>query len=193
MSAQPQFGPEWSYESYLALERRSDIRHEYYQGLVYAMSGGTREHSLIIMNLVRILSTQFLGTSCEIHSGDLLVAYRPREAAFYPDVSVVCGDVELEWDKRDVLLNPTLLIEVLSESTERKDMFVKLPVYQTMPSVQEIMYVRQERVHITHWTRDGNDWPTVFHRDLTGEITLSPVGCTLKIADIYDRITWPDV
>jgi Uma2 family endonuclease len=191
MAALPQFGAEWTYESYLAFERQNDARHEYYQGLVYAMSGGTREHSLIIGNLFRLLSVHVLGGPCEAHMGELLVASRPHDAAFYPDVSVVCGDVELEWDRGDVLLNPTLIIEVLSESTERKDLHVKLPIYQAMPSVQDILYVRQERIHITHWQRDGEDWPTVFYRERTDNITLTSVGYTLKVVDIYDRIVFP--
>jgi len=184
---------EWTYESYLDFERRSETRHEYHQGAVYAMSGGTREHSLIASNIVISLGSQVKGQGCEVHTSDMLVAYPPREAAFYPDVSMICGDPLFEKGKGDVLLNPTLVVEVLSQSTERKDYTIKLPIYQAMSSVMEILYVRQDRIHITHYKRDGDDWPTVFYRALTDEILLESIGCTLQVADVYERISWDEV
>lgn len=115
----------------------------------------------------------------------------PRDAAFYPDVSVVCGQAQFErGNSGDVLLNPTLVVEVLSESTQRKDPIIKMPIYQVMPSVMEILYVRQDRVHVTHYKRDGDDWPTVFYRTLTDDIILESIGCILHVADIYEHITW---
>ena len=184
---------EWTYESYLDFERRSETRHEYHQGAVYAMSGGTREHSLIASNIVISLGSQVKGQGCEVHTSDILVAYPSPAAAFYPDVSMICGDPLFEKGKGDVLLNPTLVVEVLSQSTERKDYTIKLPIYQAMSSVMEILYVRQDRIHITHYKRDGDDWPTVFYRALTDEILLESIGCTLQVADVYERISWDEV
>jgi Uma2 family endonuclease len=191
MAAQPY--DEWTYESYLDFEGRSETRHEYHQGMVYAMSGGTEAHSLISNNINGLLFGQLRGTSCAAHTSDILVAYPARKAAFYPDLSVVCGEARFDkGDSGDVLLNPTLVVEVLSQSTERKDYTIKLPIYQAMPSVMEILYVRRDRVHITHYKRDGDDWPTVFYRTLTDEIVLQSIGCSLRVADIYERITWND-
>jgi len=185
---------EWTYESYLEFERRSEARHEYHQGTVYAMSGGTREHSLISGNIAKRLGLQLTGKECEVHTSDILIAYSPRDAAFYPDVSAVCGDALFsKGNSGDILLNPTLIVEVLSSSTQRKDTLIKLPIYQAMPSVMEILYVRQDRVHVTHYKRDGEDWPTVFYRTLTDTITLDSIGCTLLVADIYERISFEDV
>jgi len=191
MAAQPY--DEWTYESYLAFERRSETRHEYYQGVVYAITGGTREHSLIKGSILANLHLQLRGKEFEVHTSDMLVAYPPLQAAFYPDLSVVCGNAHFEkGNSGDVLLNLTLVVEVLSESTQRKDTIIKLPVYQAMPSVMEILYVRQDRVHITHYKRDGDDWPTVFYRVLSDDIVLESIDCTLHVADIYERITWDE-
>lgn len=191
MAAQPY--DEWSYESYLAFEGRSETRHEYHQGMVYAMSGGTQEHSLISGNIYSLVHAQLRGKSCAAYTSDILVSYSLRDAAFYPDVSVVCGEARFEkGNSGDVLLNPTLTVEVLSESTQRKDNIIKLPVYQAMPSVMEILYIRQDRVHITHYKRDGDDWPTVFYRALTDDIVLESIGCTLQVADVYERISWDE-
>lgn len=180
----------WNYRTYLEFERRSETRHEYHQGVVYAMSGGTEAHSLITGNIYALLHGQLRGKSCAAHTSDILVAYPSRDAAFYPDVSAVCGDPVFDkGSSGDILLNPTLIVEVLSSSTEKKDLLVKLPIYQAIPSVQDILYVRQDRVHVTHYTRDETDWPTLFYRALTDTITLQSVGCTLAVADIYERIT----
>lgn len=188
MAAQPY--DEWTYESYLDFEGRSETRHEYHQGMVYAMSGGRRAGSLISGNILGLLFSQLRGKSCGAHTSDILVAYPARNAAFYPDLSVVCGEAHFDkGNSGDVLLNPTLIVEVLSQSTERKDYIIKLPIHQAMPSVMEILYVRQNRVHITHYKRDGDDWPTIFYRTLTDEIVLESIECTLHVADIYERIT----
>jgi Uma2 family endonuclease len=191
MAAQPY--DEWTYESYLDFERRSETHHEYHQGVVYAMSGGTEVHSLISGNIYSLIHSQLRGKSCATHTSDILVAYPERQAAFYSDLSVVCGEAHFDkGNSGDVLLNPTLIVEVLSQSTERKDNIIKLPIYHTMPSVMEILYVRQDCVHITHYKRDGDDWPTVFYRTQDDEIILESIGCTLRVADIYERITWDE-
>jgi len=189
MAAQPY--DQWSFESYLEFERRSETRHEYHQSTVYAMSGGTENHSVISGNIYGLIHAQLRGKSCVAHTSDMLVAYRPRDAAFYPALSVVCGEALFgKGNAGDILLNPTLIVEVLSDSTERKDLLVKLPIYQAMPSIQEILYVRQDRVHITHYTRDGEDWPTGFYRSLTDEIALPSIGCRLLVADVYERLAF---
>jgi Uma2 family endonuclease len=191
MAAQPY--DEWTYESYLEFEGRSETRHEYHQGTVYAITGGTREHSLIKVSVLANLHLQIRGKGCEVHTSDILVSYPLLRAAFYPDISAICGEAHFDrGNSGDVLLNPTLIVEVLSQSTERKDYAIKLPIYQSMASVMEILYVRQDRVHITHYKRDGDDWPTVFYRALTDDIVLESIGCHLRVADIYERITWDE-
>lgn len=186
MSANPY--DEWTYEGYRAFESRSETRHEYHQGHVYAMSGSTKEHSLITNNVIVEIGTK-KADDCELHSDDILIVYPPRDVAFYPNLSVVCGEPLFEKGiSGDALLNPGLIVEVLSRWTERKDMMTKLPVYQAMPTVQDILYIRQDRVQIMHWYRRDEKWTLALFQSLADQIVLASINVIVDVRMIYKQV-----
>jgi len=191
----------YTVEEYLELERQSEERHEYLDGQVYAMAGESEEHGDICMNLSRIISTQLLGKPCRARSKDTKVRSGPdpthRHSAkglySYPDLVVVCGERQYHDQHRDVLLNPTVIIEVLSPSTEAFDRGEKWWRYQTwLPSLTDHVLVSQSRPLIEHYLRQPRrDWLYSSVDDLAGNLTLSSIGCTLRLREGYDRIVFP--
>jgi Uma2 family endonuclease len=184
--------PQWSYDQYLEYEAGNPSRHEYYRGTVYAMSGGTEDHSIISGNIYVSFRNQMRGGICMAYNSDMQVGFANEEACFYPDVSAVCGEREIQSRKGDRLLNPMVIVEVLSHSTENYDKKTKFETYQLIPSLTDYLLVRQDRVHVTHYWQQEEDWPSTIYRDLTDEITLSSIGCQLKLAEVYEGITWKD-
>jgi Uma2 family endonuclease len=191
MTALPQY-PVLTIEEYFELEARSDIRHEYDNGLVYAMSGASEFHVLITTNIVATFRNQTKGGPCRVYGSDMRVGVRQETAYFYPDVTVACG--ERQFDRRaqsgETLINPMVLIEVLSDSTEPYDKNHKRRVYERIPSLMDYLLIRQDRIHITHDTRQDDDWHTHIYKDRKDEIALPSIGCVLRLEDVYDTITW---
>jgi Uma2 family endonuclease len=182
--------PQWTYEEYLFYEAGNPSRHEYYRGTVYAMSGGTRDHNIISGNIYMSFRTQMRGRSCMAYNSDMQVGFANEEACFYPDIAAVCGDEQIQSYKGDRLLNPMVIVEVLSHSTENYDKKTKFETYQLIPSLTDYLLVRQDRVHVMHYSRQEEDWPSTIYRELTDEITLSAIGCQLKLEEIYEGIIW---
>jgi Uma2 family endonuclease len=182
--------PQWTYEEYLIYEASHPARHEYYHGVIYAMSGGTEDHVLITGNIHAGLHAQMRGTTCRVYASDMQVGFANEEACFYPDVAAVCGEREIQSYKGDRLLNPMVIVEVLSRSTENYDKKTKFETYQLIPSLTDYLLVRQDRVHVMHYWRQEDDWPSSIYRELTDEIDLPAIGCRLRLADIYEGITW---
>jgi Uma2 family endonuclease len=182
--------PQWTYEEYLVYEASHPGRHEYYRGVIYAMSGGTRDHNIISGNIYVSLRTQMRGRSCMAYNSDMQVGFANEEACFYPDIAAVCGEEQIQSFKGDRLLNPMVLLEVLSPSTENYDKKAKFETYQLIPSLTDYLLVRQDRVHVMHYSRQEEDWPSTIYRELTDEIDLPSIGCRLKLAEIYEGITW---
>src|ERR1043166_9688652 len=133
---------------YLDLERRADIRSEYIDGRMYAMSGASRPHSLIVGNFFRELSSQFRSRRCEAHANDIRLKVSPTGMYTYPDIVAVCGEARFEDKHVDTLLNPTVIVEVLSESTERYDRGEKFAHYRRLESLRAFVLVAQDNVRI---------------------------------------------
>jgi Uma2 family endonuclease len=176
-------------DEYLALERQSEIRHEFLDGTVYAMSGESPAHSTICFNLAGILHSQLRGTNCRGFSPNMKV--RPGEAGLYayPDLSVVCGEPTFHDKYRDVLLNPFVIFEVLSRSTQTYDRGEKFERYKTIETLHYYVLVSQDRPRLEYFSRqpDGS-WS---HTELDGAdaaLTLDSINCRVRLADIYDRI-----
>lgn len=193
--------PKYSPDEYLALERGADERHEYLDGQVYAMAGESLEHGIICMNLSRIISTQLLGKSCQAFSKDMKVrsgpAPRPGQTAkglfSYPDLLVVCGEPKFHDEQRDVLLNPSVIIEVLSPATEAFDRGEKWARYQTwLPELSYYLLVSQSKPQVEHYHRQaGGEWLYSLVDGLEANLRLDSIGCTLQLADVYDRVVFP--
>jgi len=189
MSALPDINSSMTKAEYLAFERASAFKHEFIDGEVYAMSGASEPHNLIVSSTNFTLYGQLRGRGCKIYLSDMKV-HTPSTGSFtYPDITVVCGDAELNDKERDVLLNPTLIIEVLSPTTEQYDRGKKFQRYREIPSLQEYVLIAQDTAHIEHFLRqDDGLW---LFNDVTGldsAIDLTSIGCTLKLSDVYEQV-----
>lgn len=181
----------YSIEEYLEIERTSELRHEYISGDIVAMAGATRAHNLITVNVVRRLGNQLEGTPCETYSNDMRVRTTQSDYT-YPDVVVVCDEPQFEDVELDTLLNPTVVIEVLSKTSEARDRGEKFSDYRATESVRDIVFVSQHMARVEHYVRLANDeWTLHDVADPAGEIKLSSIGCTLTLAEIYERVEFP--
>lgn len=177
-------------EDYLAAERKAETKSEYLDGEIFAMSGASREHNLIVVNVVASLHGQLKGRACETYAGDMRVHVPGTGLYTYPDVTVVCGDPQLEDAELDTLLNPILLIEVLSPSTEGYDRGKKFAHYRTLESFREYVLVSQEEVRVEIFTRQDDGHWLLSEEAVRLEVTvpLASIGCELRLADVYDRV-----
>lgn len=192
--------PLYSIEEYLALERASEERHEYIDGYIYAMAGESGEHGDISVNLVREISVQLRGTSCrarskdtKVRSGPIPIHPRSKQGLFsYPDLVVICGEPQYHDEHTDVILNPAVVIEVLSKSTESFDRGEKFHRYQVWnPTLTDYLLVSQNAPIIEHFSRqpDGS-WSYKIYQGLDRSVTIESIGCELRLADVYDRINF---
>src|SRR5437868_398630 len=140
-------------EEYLRLERQAEYKSEYLNGEIFAMTGASRKHNLIGTNLVVSFAQQLKGKPCEVYPGEMRVKVRTTGLYTYPDVVIVCGEPKFEDDEIDTLLNPTVLIEILSTSTERYDRIAKTSYYRTLDSLTEHLLVAQHEHRIEQYVR----------------------------------------
>jgi Uma2 family endonuclease len=176
---------------YLEQERCAGRKSEYLRGEVFAMAGASRRHGLIVTNLVAEMRQQLKGKACEVYSNDLRLRVTPAGLYTYPDVMVACGDIQFADDHKDTILNPVLLIEVLSESTRDYDRGRKFQYYRTLPSLVEYLTVSQDEPHVEHWSRQQQDrWLLVEFGGVGQTIPLISIPCNLPLAEIYDKVDW---
>lgn len=179
-------------EEYLTLERSCETKHEYYNGEIFAMGGASKQHVLIVTNLIGELHSELKEGPCTVYSTDLRVQVAPSGLYTYPDVIVLCDEPRFSDEQEDTLLNPALIIEVLSESTKDYDRGGKFEQYRTIESFVEYLLIAQDRPHVEHHTRqpDGT-WILHETNSLEDTLQLKSVPCSLRIADIYARIDFP--
>jgi Uma2 family endonuclease len=190
MVTQPR--PHLTPAEYLALERRAETRSEYHDGQIVAMAGASREHNAIVFDTVAVISLQLRGRPCEGYANDMRVWIPAHRVYVYPDIVIVCGEPEFEDAEVDTLLNPTVIIEILSSSTERYDRGRKFAQYRTLPSLREYLLIAQDEYRIDYYRREGDgNWFIGEAQGRDATLTLA-IGCTLALADIYERITLPD-
>jgi len=176
-----------SESEYLEFEKHSEVKHEYYQGEIFALTGATRNYNVIAGNVFGSLRGA-LPEECLLFMNDMRVKVEATGLYTYPDVVVVCGEEEYQDDAQTTLLNPVLVVEVLSDSTEAYDRGKKFEMYRTIPSLQEIVYVAQERQSIDLFRRGEERW--ALYDPVDGQITLASVGATLSMNDVYARVEW---
>lgn len=173
-------------EDYLVQERAAEEKSEYLDGHVYAMSGASEQHSLISSNLIGTLWNQLRGRACRVHGSDLRISVRGKRF-FYPDISVVCGPSQFHDNlPKDTVTNPTLVIEVLSDSTAAYDKGAKFFSYQGIPSLQEYLMVHQDQALVEHYIRRSDDsW--IYHKveGLDASLELPSIECSLPLAEVY--------
>ncbi len=175
-------------EEYLALERNASNKNEFHDGQIYAMTGASRKHNLITINIARELSLQLKNRTCETYSGDMRIKAATAQNYHYPDAVVVCGTPEFEDAHVDTLLNPTLLIEVLSPSTESYDRGAKFAHYRKIASLQEYLLVSQDQPSIERYLRQGDVWILSEAIGLDATIPLESIDCQLKLYEVYDKV-----
>jgi Uma2 family endonuclease len=175
-------------EEYLALERQAEFKSEYLDGVVYAFVGCSPRHNLIVANIIITLGSQLKGRPCRVYPSDLKVRVPSAKRFFYPDVSVVCGDDEFADDEKDIILNPTLIVAVVSESTAAFDRGKKFLSYQQIASLQEYLLVSQEEILVEGYSSQSNDtWLYTKVTGLEGRLRLSSIECELALRDVYDK------
>lgn len=175
----------FSPQEYLILERQAPTKSEFFAGEIYAMAGASRKHVLIEGNIIRELGNRLKGRPCEVMTSNMRVRIPSTGLYTYPDASVVCGKPEFDDAQGDTLLNPTVLIEVLSPSTEAYDRGEKFAQYRQLPSLQEYVLVSQERVLVEKYRRMGELWVMSDVRTLDGVVRLESIDCELSLSEIY--------
>ena len=175
-------------EEYIAWERKAPFKNEYLDGKIIAMSGASRAHNRITVDITIQLGNQLMASECEVFAGDMRVRPGPaRSAYFYPDVVVVCDEPRFEDDTFDTLLNPLVVIEVLSPSTAAYDRGEKFERYKVLTSLQEYILISQDTVHIERYHRQGTQWHQDTFQDFDAVLPLSSIDCALPLRAIYRR------
>lgn len=178
-------------EAYLELERKATTKNEYMNGETLAMAGASFAHNFITFDTAIHLNNQLMDTECQIAStGDLRVKVVQTASYFYPDIVVVCGEPRAEDNVFDTLLNPTLIVEVLSTSTEMYDKNEKFTHYRQIDSLQEYILISQDRVQVLRYRRHEPEWiPTEF-RTLADVVPLLSIQCELPLQSAYRRVNF---
>ena len=179
-------------EEYLAWERKAPFKNEYLAGQILAMSGASRAHNLITGNIFNGLYNQLLNRDCETYTGKMRVKANPLTSYFYPDVAVVCDEPRFEDDVFDTLLNPTVVVEVLSRSTAAYDKGEKFEAYKQIASLQEYILVSQNRVNVERHFRLGTQWKVLEFQEFADILPLDSIRCELSLGHIYRRVKWTE-
>ncbi len=175
---------------YLAFEEKSKIKHEFMDGEIFSMAGGKRNHSLAGTNISTELNLQLREKDCEVHANNFRVQVRNGHYV-YPDIAVACGEIEIV-DNDITLLNPTVVFEVLSKSTEKRDRGEKLEDYFNLESVKDYILVSQDRVKVEHFHREKNDkWTLQIYTNIEDTLILDSVSCKVPLKLIYLKVKFP--
>ncbi|MBA2594014.1 MAG: Uma2 family endonuclease [Pseudomonadota bacterium] len=186
--AQPSCTP----EEYLALERKATRKSEYVNGHVFAMAGASLEHNQITFNIAVELGVQLRGRPCAAYVSDLRVKVAATGLYTYPDVVALCGEAIFEDSAMDTLVNPQVIIEVLSASTEAYDRGEKFAHYRRFPTLTDYVLIAQDKVPVEHYVRQDRQWVLSEADEWNDTIHLSSIDCRLALRDIYDKVEFSD-
>ncbi len=190
MLVQPQ-SQTYTLDLYRALEETAEFRSEYHDGRIVPMSGGTIDHNRIVRNLVRILDTAFRQKPYEVFTSDLRLWIPQYRKGTYPDVMVIANKPVFNDNRTDEVLNPCLIVEVLSKSTEGYDRGDKFLYYRSIPEFREYLLVSQSEYFIEHYRKTGErQWLLQEYRGNKAEITLKSVGVSLAVKDMYEGVNF---
>ncbi len=178
-------------EEYLAREREADYKSEHFNGEIFAMAGASEPHVLIVNSVIARLYLQLEHRPCKVYSNDMRLKVSPTGLYTYPDVMVVCGEVQFDDDELDMLLNPTVIVEVLSKSTESYDRTTKFEHYSKLKSLQEYLLVDQRRPRVELFTKEGEGrWALLTFENLEDIVKLASIDCELALKDIYLKVNF---
>lgn len=169
---------------YLQLEEYANVKHEFLDGQVFAMAGGTPEHGAMAVRVGAALLAQLRGRRCNVYNSDVRVRVAATGLDTYPDLSVVCGEVARDAEDRNALVNPIVLVEILSPGTEEYDRGEKLQHYQQIPSLTEVVLVSHDRPLVEVWRREGDSWTR--HAVESGQtVRLTSIDCALEVDELF--------
>lgn len=178
---------------YLAIERSAEIKSEFFNGEMFAMTGASRKHNLIAGNTFSAVHSRIEDRPCEAYASDMRVKVSETGLYTYPDIAVTCQQPVFEDKELDTLLNPQVIIEILSESTEGYDRGKKFEHYRNIDSMKEYVLIAQDRCHVERWgRRDEEPWTLWESNDLDATLELDSIDCKLRIADIYSKVDLSD-
>jgi Uma2 family endonuclease len=180
----------WTPAEYLAWERAQPEKHAYYRGEIFGMAGASEAHNLIVTNVVALLWNGLRGRPCRTYPSDMRVKIPATGLYTYPDASVVCGPSDFEDGEHDTLLNPKLLVEVLSPSTEAYDRGKKLAHYRTIDSLREVLLIAQDEALVDHYVRQSDGAWLLRSMPAGKAVELSSIGCSLAVDDLYLNVTF---
>ncbi len=180
-------------EEYLALEEEAEYKSEYYQGEIFAMSGASVNHNRIIKNLIVLLESALENKPCEAFMGDVRLLVKENGLYTYPDVVTVCGDLDFAPDRDDTITNPTVIIEVLSKSTEGYDRGAKFELYRALPTLQDYILVDQYKVHVEHFHKQEDArWILQEFNQLEDTLAIELVDFEISLQRIYQKVNWEE-
>jgi len=177
-------------EEYLRMERASPEKHEYYNGEIFAMNVASENHNIVVGSTFASLYAQLRKKPCQIYPSDLRVRIPATGLYTYPDISIVCGTPEFEDDGLDTLLNPTIIIEVLSASAEQYDRGKKFQHYRTIASLQEYILIAQDNIRIEHFARQGEQWVLTGAKAIYSVLNLPSINCNLALSEVYEKVNF---
>jgi Uma2 family endonuclease len=179
-------------EEYLELERKAEYKSEYCNGEIFAMSGASRKHDVIAMQLHMLVAQHLRGKKCRSHTSDMRVLVASSGLYTYPDLSATCDEPQYADAHVDTLLNPTLVVEIVSPSTEGYDRGKKASLYRAMPSLKELLLIAQEEYAVQLYRRqeDGR-WIVLDAAGLDAAVELTSIGCTLQLGELYENVITP--
>ncbi len=180
--------PKYSPEQYLVMERKANHKSEYINDRVFAMAGASRQHNQITFNLSIAIGIQLKNRPCVAYLSDMRVKVTQTCLYTYPDIVATCNEPQFEDTFLDTLLNPDVIIEVLSESTESYDRGSKFAHYRRLDSLQEYVLIAQNSICVEHYARQNEKWLLTEISKLTGNLHLQSIGCTIPLIDIYDKV-----
>lgn len=173
---------------YFEIERNSLEKHEYYEGELFAIAGAKKKHNLIVSNLIISIGSQFKGRPCSVYPPDMKVAVDKYNHYTYPDISIVCGESKFVNESEDSLVNPKVIIEVMSDSTEKYDRGKKFQSYRNISSLEEYVLVSTENKKVELFTKSSDDKWVFSESNESGIIKLASIDCVLNLDDIYDKV-----
>ena len=189
MSSQPQ--PRLSPEKYLEIERKAQVKSEYYAGEMFAMAGATYRHNLITFNIGGELRTRLRGRNCRVTGTDMRVCTGPEGLYSYPDIIVICDEPRFLDNQFDTLLNPVMIVEILSPSTKDYDRGSKFELYRMIESLRDYLLVAQDRPHVEHYARQPDSrWLLADANGLPAAVAVSSLGIELPLAEIYSLVNF---
>ncbi len=177
-----------SEKDYLLRERAAEYKSEYRPGRMVAMTGASRQHNRIVVNLAGALWTQLRGRPCEVFVNDMRVKVPAARLYAYPDVVALCGPPQFEDAETDTLLNPAVIVEILSPSTESYDRGKKFAAFQRLNSLQEYVLIAQDRMRVEHWRREDEAWTRLELGNAGALLALTSIDCAVPLREIYERV-----